>query len=304
MISSIWQDIQSSFRNGNMVLRIIFINVFIFVGIHLVHLGLWFSNGLKPLPLVPHVDELLQLSSYLSDLLYHPWTLITHMFFHLGPTHILFNMLCLYWFGYITGDLLGDRRVLPIYVYSGLLGAAFYLLYANLTLHTGGFAYGASGSVMGIALAAAMTAPDYRMNLLLLGQVAIKYIVLVMLFLDIIALPDMNNVGGHIAHLGGASFGALFVILLRQGIDLAAPFNNAQDWIIGLFSRSKKVSAQKSKDRPRPKVAFKNTEEPTPRKNASEVSQKMVDDILDKIKREGYNSLSVEEKETLFKASK
>ena len=304
MFSSIWQDIQSSFRNGNMVTRIIFLNVFIFVGINLVHVSLWLSNGLNPSASATHIDEWLQLSSQLSYLAYHPWTLITHMFFHLSVFHILSNMLWLYWFGYITGDLLGDHRVLPIYVYSGLLGAIFYLLYANLTPHTGGFAYGASGSVMGIALAAAMTAPDYRMNILLFGEVAIKYVVLVMLFLDIIALPDMNNVGGHIAHLGGASFGALFVILLRQGIDLAAPFNNAQDWIKNLFSRSKKISTQKSKDRPRPKVAFKNTEEPTPRKNASEVSQKMVDDILDKIKREGYNSLSVEEKETLFKASK
>lgn len=305
MFSSIWQDIKNAYERGNTITRLIFVNAVVFVSINLIRVFAWFGNNLNPSEGYTKFSETLQLSSSTTYILWHPWSLVTHMFFHVDFFHILFNMLWLSWFGRITGDLLGDRRMLPTYIFSGLLGALFFVVYANYTGHHG-FAYGASASVMGIALAAAFIAPDYRLNLLLIGEVSLKYVVLAMLFLDIIALPGQMNVGGHIAHLGGAAFGGIFVTLLQRGYDLSAGFNRAQDWIMNLLSNRNK---KKSNDRPKPRVVFKNTEENIRRNrdksnSPNSVSQTMVDAILDKIKREGYSNLSAEEKETLMKASK
>jgi membrane associated rhomboid family serine protease len=305
MFSSIWQDIKSAFDRGNTVTKIIFANAILFVLINLVKVFSWLGNKMQPSELFEKVSENLELSSSVSYILWHPWTLFSHMFLHISFGHIFFNMLCLNWFGRITGDLLGDHRVLPIYVYSGLLGGIFFILFSNYSGYNG-FALGASASVMGIALAAAFTAPDYRMHLLFIGEVALKYVVLVMLFLDLIALPDGGNTGGHVAHLGGAAFGGFFVSMLHRGYDLSAGFNNLQYWFLGLF---KNFGKKKAKERPKPRVVYRNTDENL-RKNQEKprdpnaVSQSVVDSILDKIKREGYGNLTAEEKETLMKASK
>jgi membrane associated rhomboid family serine protease len=305
MFSSIWQDIKNAFERGNTVIRIIFANAILFIFINFVNVFGWLTNKMQPSELFTKVSENLQVSSDFSYILWHPWSLITHMFLHVGFGHVFFNMLCLSWFGRITGDLLGDHRVLPIYVYSGLLGALFFILFSNYSGEHG-YAMGASASVMGIALAAAFTAPDYRMNMLFIGEVALKYVVLVMLILDLFALPSGGNTGGHFAHLGGAAFGGFFVSMLQRGYDLSAGFNNLQHWFLGLF---KNFGKKKPKERPKPRVVYRNTDENL-RKNQSRpsspdaVSQSVVDSILDKIKREGYSNLTAEEKETLMKASK
>ncbi len=302
MFSSIWQDIKNAFERGNTITRIIFVNVILFVFINLVNVFGWLGNKMQPSALFEKVSENLELSSSLSYILWHPWTLFSHMFLHISFGHIFFNMLCLNWFGRITGDLLGDHRVLPIYVYSGLLGALFFILFSNYTGQYG-FALGASASVMGIAIAAAFIAPDYRMNLLLIGEVSLKYVVLAMLFLDIIALPTGSNVGGHFAHLGGATFGGVFVSLLQRGYDLSSGFNNLQHWFMGIFK-----NFGKKKERPKPRVVYRNTDENIRKKstkpsNPNSVPQSVIDAILDKMKREGgYSNLTAEEKETLMKA--
>ena len=139
-----------------------------------------------------------------SDLLWdvkHPWLIFSHMFTHIGVFHLLFNMLILYWFGRIAADLVGDHRMLPLYLYSGLSGALIYLLTAPLIYPGGSNLHGASAAIMGIVAAAGMTAPDYQMRLLLLGDVRLKYIVAALLLLYIAGIANLDNVGGHFAHL-------------------------------------------------------------------------------------------------------
>ncbi|MEL6718780.1 MAG: DUF6576 domain-containing protein, partial [Bacteroidota bacterium] len=168
-------------------------------------------------------------------------------------------------------------------------------------------------------------APNYFMNLLFIGAVKLKYIVAVIVLLDIFSVARIApNTGGSIAHLGGAAFGWIFVTLLRQGTDLSIPINKAIDSVSNffktLFSSSKNIPTRKKK---KPHVAYKNpnktraqqekrtkTQSRKDRRNKSASSsgdlshQERVDAILDKIKKSGYESLTTEEKEYLFNASK
>ncbi len=232
----------------------------------------------------------------------HPWVLVTHMFTHVGLFHMIFNMLVLYWFGRIAGDLLGDHRMLPLYLFSGLTGAVVYLLTASLfyeqsTLH------GASGAIMGIVAAAGMTAPDYQMRLLFFGDVRLKYIVFGLLVIYLVSLAGLDNAGGQMAHFGGAAFGFFYVHMLRQGHDLTSGFRRLQSY----FSKPKKRIIPPAKRRVpqevRQRAVSKLREAQSGSTAPYEGEQERLDSILDKIKRTGFESLNEEEKKFLHDAS-
>ena len=320
MFQSIWDDVKREFGYGNMVTRIIILNVAVFVVVHLVNFGIFLYYGGAPDKSYPVFQKFLHFFCMSSDwryLLTHPWVLFTSMFLHEGFWHILWNMLFLYWFGRIVGDFIGNQRVLPIYLLGGLAGAILFFLSANL-LHYGQyggggvFALGASAGVMAIVVAAGAISPDYIMRLLFLGDVKLKYIVGVLVLLDVIGIGNNLNTGGHFAHLGGAFFGWLFVSQLRNGADWAQPVNSVLDGIVNFFRRLFSGELQ----RRGPKVAYRNPsrerfqrERESRRGNAASDSayrnyQEQLDAILDKIKESGYESLSESEKEFLFNASK
>lgn len=251
-----------------------------------------------------------QVMSYLylsDDLLWdakHPWTIITHMFTHVGFFHLLFNMLILYWFGRIAGDLLGDHRMLALYLYSGLAGALIYLITAPLIYEGGSNLHGASAAIMGIVAAAGLTAPDYQMRLLLIGDVRLKYIVAALLAIYIIGIANLDNVGGHLAHLGGAAFGFFYVHMLRRGHDLANGFMR----LTGKLKRSTQPPRQqvrrKVKLEVRHRAGERQTDRNPPITSSMAGDQERLDAILDKIKASGYDNLSAEDKQFLHDASK
>lgn len=308
MFTSLWEDVKREYNYGNMITRIIIVNVSVFVVVNLVRLLLFIFYGGDGTNTV--YETFLHFFCASSDLwhnLTHPWVFITSMFLHEGFIHILFNMLFLYWFGRIVGDFIGNQRVLPLYLLGGFVGIIAYILSASF-LPVGSFALGASAAVMAIVVAAATISPDYIMRLLFLGDVKLKYIAAVLIFLDLIAIPGLNNTGGHIAHLGGAFFGWFFVKQLRSGQDWSEPVNRLLARISGFFSNVS--DGAKSKPR-KPKVVFKNTSKIKKGGKGRAVSdtedlshQEKLDTILDKIKKAGYESLSQEEKEFLFNASK
>jgi len=241
-------------------------------------------------------------ASYLfisNDLLWdlkHPWVIITNMFTHVGFLHILFNMLVLYWFGRIAGDLLGDHRMLPLYIYSGLAGCLVYLITAPLIYPGHTDLHGASAAVMGIVAAAGLTAPNYQVRLLLIGDVRLKYIVLVLILLSFIGIGNLENTGGNMAHLGGAAFGFFYVHMLRQGYDLTAGFRR----MISFFTKPKVIVSKPAKRKVPMEVrhrAIHRQVQSTGKENNPDVGdQERLDYILEKIKRSGLNSLSEEEK--------
>jgi membrane associated rhomboid family serine protease len=281
-----------------MITRLIIINVSVFLVMTLI-------KALFP-SFYPTLESFLAIPGSPIELLTKPWTIVTHMFIHSGFFHMGWNMLFLYWFGRITGDLLGDHRILPLYIVGGLAGAlAYFLSYQIFPDVIGSRALGASAAVMAIIATAGATAPDYVMRLILIGDVRLKYIVFFIIFMDIIGTAGQTNTGGHIAHLAGASFGLFFVYQLRQGMDLVEPMGNFIQKLSLWFTGTNKVN--KSKKASPLSVKFKKKKAGNQKKGSStpDVSfQEKLDAILDKIKEDGYDSLTSEEKEFLFQASK
>lgn len=304
MFRSFAADIRYQFQSGNTITRLIIINVAIFLLLMMVKLAIVLGNAFQTdAGIFNNTVRYLFLSSDLVWDARHPWVILTHMFTQIGFFHLLFNMMVLYWFGRIAGDLLGDHRMLGLYFYSGLTGALLFLLTAPLIYQNGSTLHGASASIMGVVAAAGMTAPDYRMRLLLIGDVRLKYVVVGILAIYVIGIANLSNIGGHLAHLGGAGFGFFFVYMLRQGRDLTSGFQS----FTSLFIRRKKAPQPVS----RPKVVQKVAGTPAiVRKLHQSVSSIEEDDgqdrlnsILEKIKRTGLNSLSQEEKKFLDEAS-
>jgi len=241
----------------------------------------------------------------------HPWVFLTYGFLHEGFWHIIFNMLVFYWFGRIVGDLIGNQRVLPIYLWGVFAGGITFWLTSLVWPSNGAqttYMLGASAGVMATVLAAAITAPEYAVRLPLLGEVRIKYIALVMVLVDILVFRDagVSNQGGHFAHLGGAFMGYIFVSQLRNGNDMAEPVNRVFEGIRSFFLG---VGGSKDK-RPKPTLAYKakaksNVDKATAEKEAKASDQQQrLDVILEKIKAKGIDSLSAEERDFLSIASR
>ena len=289
MLQSIVDDIKGQFRYGNKIMQIILVNCFVFLGVIVVKAFSPRGSGV-----FDNFLELVALPTGFFAVLQKPWTLFTHMILHQGLWHLGFNMLLLYWFGRIVGDLIGDKKILPLYIVGGLFGALFLLLFAPI-LELSGIAYGASAAVKAFAVAAGFLAPEYNMRLPFLGNVKLKWIVLVVILVDFIALAsDTTNPGGSIAHIGGCIFGGLYIYFLRQGTDLFGFFPSNTDQI-------RRPRKQKTR-----MTVVHNVQTKSDSNQKSQVAvnlQSEVDRILDKINASGYDSLSPEDKEILYRAS-
>jgi membrane associated rhomboid family serine protease len=314
MFQSIWQDIKSRFQYGDTLLQIILINIIVFVGTAI----FWLIA--KPFVGDPHqviLDWLAVPSQGFSlsepSLITRPWTVITYMFLHIDLFHIFFNMLILYWFGQVLANYLGNHRILPVYVIGGVFGFLIYFISANLFPEgmIGGQMLGASAGVMAIVMAAASVAPTHVFHLILIGPVQIRYIALFFILLDLLAFQGGGNTGGHLAHLGGVFWGFLFVNQLGKGNDYSQWFNrnweNIKNFFYGLRDRQPKQPKRKKE----PKATFSRKQKPKNQRGDSGGSrrsdmddQSRVDAILDKIKESGYENLTKEEKDFLFKISK
>ena len=313
MFQSIWEDLKLAFRQGNMVIRLILINVAVFIIMALLPIFLNMIYGLENEALI-EIQKFFSINADWKFNLTHPWVIFTHMFLHAGFWHLFWNMVLLYWFGRITGDLLGDRHILPLYLIGGLVGGLIYFLSANLmpdAYMIGTYALGASAAVMAIVVAAGVTAPEYMLHLILIGPVRLKFIVGILILVDVIGLGSVGgNTGGNFAHLGGALLGYFYIYQLRTtGSDWSIPVNVFFDSITGLFKgKGAKIRNMNTGGR-----EYQTAEKRTSSKKGSASSkasqgapshQEQLDAILDKIKDQGYDSLSSEEKEFLFNASK
>ncbi|MDX9750568.1 MAG: rhomboid family intramembrane serine protease [Flavobacteriales bacterium] len=292
-------DIQAQWRTGGMLVRLIFINIGVFVALRLLGLVFFlFGTG------GPDVLQWLMSTSHPGRLVQRPWTVVTYMFTHWDLFHLLFNMLVLYYIGRIFLDLLGPKRLLGNYLLGGFTGLALYVLAYNLLPAFQRFAQdstilGASAAVMGVFIGIAAYRPEVRIHLLLFGAVQLKWLALIYVVIDLVSIQHGGNSGGHIAHLGGALYGYLAARQLAQGNDWSMRFVEFLERAGRLF---------KGDRRPRMRVAKKpvrNVHERDAEFNARKADmQARVDAILDKISRSGYESLSKEEKDLLFKASK
>lgn len=297
-MAGIIDDLKRTFRQGNIVVRLIYINVAVFViGLLLsVVLGLFNVN-------INYFLRDLYLPADLLQLLRRPWTLITYMFMHAGAWHLLGNMLWLYWFGKLFLYFFSSKHLRGLYVVGGLAGALLYIIAYNLLPAFSAQLYsatlvGASASVLAIAIATAVREPDFRINLMFIGPVKLKYFALFIVLFDVLYVGS-NNAGGHLAHLGGALAGWWFVRGLGRGYDITHWVNMCIDAIGGLFHKRER--------KPKMKVHVHNATSDRAADyeyNARKKEQSdEVDRILEKLKKSGYSSLSEEEKRKLFEAS-
>ncbi|MDR3262168.1 MAG: rhomboid family intramembrane serine protease [Tannerella sp.] len=292
-MNTLLSKLKRLFTRGNLLTKLIYINVGIFLVIRLamVILTLFQAEG-------AHFLVYLQMPSSPELLLYRPWTLLTYMFLHVDFLHILFNMLWLYWFGRIFLLFLNERQLGGLYVSGGIAGAVLFLLAYNVFPYFRNeagpsFLMGASASVMAIVFAVSFYQKNYEISLLFLGRIKLIYLAWATFLIDLLSVAS-TNAGGHIAHLGGALFGILFAVQLQKGKDITATVNR---WI-------DRVANLRKPRRPRMKVTYKRPETDREYNARKQADMDALNAILEKLKRSGYESLSAKEKKTLFDAGK
>lgn len=288
-----------------MATRLVAINLVVFVLVALVGVILWLVNADSTTfrTVSNTVIDYLGVPSSLEHLLVRPWTLITYAFTHQGFLHLLFNMLMLYWFGNILADFAGNKRVLPVYILGALVGAAVFIAGYNLlpVLKTslGQPMIGASAGVLALVVAAATLVPDYSIVLFLIGPVRLKWLALALVVIDIISLP-MSNAGGHLAHLGGALTGYLYITQLRRGRDFGKWIHQTAEYAANPKIGTKGLRTVHKTNRP---ASTKPGHASSQQLKDLRAVEDQLDRILDKISQSGYESLTKDEKDFLFRYS-
>lgn len=301
-MTGIFDDFRNAFRKSNNgLIQIIFINIIIFLVILITKVVLTLSGFGA---VYQSFIEKIQIPASFYQLLFQPWSVITYFFAHEDLFHILFNMLFLYWFGGLVHEYLGNKRLVNLYILGGLFGGLIYMVAYNLIpyfrpLVDHSFMLGASGAAFAVVVGAATLLPDYTFMLLFLGPVRIKYIALFYIIISI-ASTIGANAGGNIAHLGGALLGYIYIKQLRKGVDLGSPITAVLDFIRSLFVEAPPKPQMKVTHRSYTNAGYSQT---THFNEADAPDDDEVDQLLDKISRSGYESLTKDEKLKLFKAS-
>lgn len=293
------EDIKNPFRRGNTLVQLMLINAIVFLSLLLTGAILSFlpqGNAINAA-----INDNVVLIAPVREFIWKPWTLLSYCFTHYSFWHLLFNMLTLFWFGTLVQEFIGSRKLMNIYIIGGVFSGLIYIAIYNLLSLTpqvnniNSTVLGASAAVCAVMFAAVTLLPEYEFYFFGLFLIKIKYIAWFFLLLSFI-VPSSG-----ISHLGGALAGYSYIYLLRKGIDLGSPIETVGDWWSSIW-------------RPKPKMKIpqrKYSESTVSSKGISSVNldpnyfpdQDEVDAILDKIGKSGYESLTKEEKQKLYRAS-
>lgn len=290
-MASIIDDLKMQYKFGGMAQRLIYWNIACFL----------ISYAIFGLLRFVHINidfiQYVSLSSNPQDLLWKPWSVISYAFFHSNFFHIFFNMIILNFSSQLFLTFFNQKQLLGLYILSAIFAGlvfvlSFYLMNIIAPL------VGASGAIMAILVAVTTYQPLMNVRLLLIGNMKLWQITLVILVIDLSQM-FLENTGGHIAHLAGAFFGFIFIKLLKNGTDLSNIVTTIIDFFVNLFRKSPSTPFKKVHKNYR-----KPSEKSTSRIVTKDKTQQQIDEILDKISRSGYDCLTKEEKEFLFKAGK
>ncbi len=278
-------DIKARYINGNIVEKLIYVNIglFLFTLLASVLSDLYNSNSSL-------IIDWLALDDSFSSTLLKPWSLVTYGFLHANFLHILFNLIALYFVGNLFVEYFTEKQLLYFYILGTVFGGLLFLISQNyFPLFEGKktVLVGASAGISAIFVGIATYMPNYKFKIRFIGFVKLWHLAAFWIGLDILALSS-NNAGGHFAHLGGALFGFLYVNKAANK-DI-----NLLDKILDYFKPKKKPLKTVYKSPKKQKSTVKNTS----------VNQQKIDKILDKIGKSGYDTLTKEEKDFLFKQGK
>ncbi|MES2240062.1 MAG: rhomboid family intramembrane serine protease [Bacteroidota bacterium] len=288
---NILDDLKLQYKLGGITNRLIYWNVGCFL----------ISYVLPRLLSLVNIDvdflQYVSLSSNPTDLLWKPWSLISYSFFHFDFFHILFNLLVLNFASQLFLTFFTQKQFLGLYILGAIFAGGIFVA-SYYFMNISGAVVGASAAIMAILVAATTYQPLMQVRLMLIGNVKLWHITAVLLILDLMQISQ-ENMGGHISHLAGAFFGFIFIRALENGTDMSLIVTRIIDFFANSFRKSQSTPFKKvHKNYSRP------VEKRTSRIVTKDKAQQQIDEILDKISQSGYDSLTKEEKDFLFKSGK
>jgi membrane associated rhomboid family serine protease len=287
-------------QDGNALIQLVVINAVLFVILKFIYV-IYTLNTASPEAYNTNVLNWFVLPASLDKLSTRPWTVLTYMFSDQHVFRFIANMFWLWGFGYILQDLMGNRKLVPIYLYGGVAGAVFFLLYYVVSPKGGPAApallIGANPAIIAVAVATTIVAPDYRIFPMINGGIPLWILTVIYLLINFSSITHGDS-GAYIANLSGAGAGLLFIYCLRRGYDGSIWINGFFDWCNNLFNPGKGPKKRSPKDEFYYKVSGTQ-----PFKKIPNITQQRIDEILDKINQQGYRFLTDEEKEILKRAA-
>lgn len=289
-------------QGNNSLVRLFTVNAVVFVLLKFIYV-IYQMSDLNLAAFYSNIFNWFTLPADINKLGTRPWTIITYMFTHESVWAVLPAMFWLWIFGYVLQDLTGNKRLIPIYIYGGLAGAFFYVVAGYFVppnqpaVPAAAALFGSNAAIMAVAVATTTVKPDYRFFPMINGGIPLWIVTVVFVIVDI-ASVHLGDRGKYLAHIAGAATGFIFIYQLRKGRDWSVGMNNFFDWFNDLFNPNKKAKRKNSKDQ-----FFYKVHGSHPYKRIPNVTQKRIDEILDKINIEGYHLLTDEEKDILRRAS-
>ena len=288
-MKNIFSEIRNNYKVGNGFTKLLYLNLFFFV----IYTIIW-----VPFNEIDTIIKYLAFPSKTDTLIHKPWTFLSYMFIHTDPLHILSNMIFLYFGSKLFLQHFNNKQLIATYILGGICGAIFFKLLFNIfpeypTFNSEKPLIGASAGVFAIMIAASTYRPNSLIALPFIGNVKLKNIAWVAIILFYLGIGNSPNPGGHIAHLGGALFGYVYIKQLQKGNDYSIGFTKWINNITHLFKPKSKL-----------KTVHKRKKTDAQFNSEKSEQQKAVDIVLEKISKSGYESLTKEEKATLFSASK
>ncbi len=290
-------------QDGNAMVALFAINIIFFLLLMLIQVAYYYMQQSTAV-YNAEIVQWFELPASLTRLSERPWTIITYMFSDTGLNiiRLISNMIWLWAFGYLLQQMAGNDKLIPIYIYGGLLGgiifiAAHYIIPPLQPVINSAALLGANAGTLAVAMATTTLSPDHRFFTQIRNGIPIWVLMSVYILIDFAGIAD-KGAAYSLSHLGGVLAGFLFVIFLRRGRDGSLWMNQFYTWLMNLFNPYKKPTKEKIKE-----TVFYNTGKRKPYEKTTNITQQRVDEILDKISQKGYHFLTEEEKDILKKAS-
>ena len=284
---------------NNALMTLVTLNVIGFLFLLTLQVAFFFDQQSQEI-FTSRIVQWAQLPSTFNLFIQKPWTIFSFMFSDTsaGLWRILSNMVWLWSFGYLLQELAGNDKIIPVYIYGGMIGGLVFMGCGQAGLVQNDFSLiGANASVMAIAGAAVSSDPNYRVLTHIRKGIPVWVLLLIFLVIDFIGFFPVS-IAYVFAHMGGLLAGFLFVVLLNNGMDTSQWMNRLFYTVGHLFTpntMSKKPSTRNK--------MFYDASKRTPYLKNIRITQQRIDEILDKINEQGYEALTDEEKEFLKKAA-
>ncbi|MDP5228811.1 MAG: rhomboid family intramembrane serine protease [Cellulophaga sp.] len=284
-------DLKYQYARLNIAEKLIAINVLIFIVTRLV--SVLFDVSINAM------ISWFELPENLMDFISQPWSIVSYAFLHGGFGHLFWNMLMLYFTGRIFMNLYSQRIFINVYFLGAILGGLIFLVSYNLfpaLLNANNALIGASAAVSAVLIFICTYTPNQEVRVIFFN-VKLWHLGVFFVLVDLIQIGYSANVGGRLAHLGGAFLGYYYARNLLKGKDVGAWFSSFLDYVANYFKKEKKAPLKTVYRKPTSNLKKEVN-------NEKENHQRTIDTILDKISKSGYESLSKAEKDFLFKAGK